>query len=195
MAEESIINNIQATRAAPSTHLPTPKDTGYFIADIISIASIAKELVNDKIEKDRIINYISAAFDKWLELVSPIEYIPGLVEKLDRVIEKPFWDVIGDVSEDLFERILVEAIVFKEEMNRNNDQVILEALAETLEVHTILLLEKLGNNPAKAREVFTEIIDSCTDPSEVLRKTISVLAVALTLSLNKNLPQNKGDTR
>jgi len=195
MAEESIINNTQATRTTLSTHLHTPRDTGYFIADIISIASIAKELVNDEIERNRIINYISVAFDKWLELVSPIEYIPGLVEKLDRVIEKPFWDVIGDVSEDLFERILVEAIVFKEEMNRNNDPVILEALAETLEVHTILLLEKLSNNPAKAREVFTEITNSCTDPSELLRKTISVLAAALTLSLNKNLSQNKRDTR
>lgn len=165
---------------------PTPRDVGYFIANIISIASIYKELVSDEEEKSHAINYITTAFDKWLELVSPIEYIPGLVEKLDKIIKNPFWEIIPDLGEDLFERILVESIVFKEESLGKTDPVILEALAETLQVHTILLLEKLSGSKEEAWKIVEEVLSSATNAIEVIRKTISIAAVALSLSMNRH---------
>ncbi|WFO74546.1 hypothetical protein J4526_05525 [Desulfurococcaceae archaeon MEX13E-LK6-19] len=181
MAEESILNTTKTT----IIQTPSPKDIGYFIADIISIASVYKDLVVDDKGKEEAIRYITAAFDKWLELVSPIEYIPGLVEKLDKIIKHPFWDIIPELTEDLFERILIESVVFKEELFKNNEPIILEALAETIQAHAIILLEKLSGDAKAAEEIVLETINTPADPSETIRKAITIIAVALTLSLNK----------
>ncbi|GEM_PF-1673487 len=162
------------------------KDLLYAVAGLLSIVSTYHDIIEDSFEKERSRMAIRALVDKWLELVSPIQYVNGLTTEVSRIVRRKLWEVIPDLTEDLLEKILVETPVFKSRALANDDPVVLEALADTLAVHTVLLLESLhgtwvnwGNYP-----IIKEIIWGLNDPADRVYKLVSVVALALVLSTN-----------
>ena len=88
----------------------------------------------------------------------------------------------------MFEKILVETKVFKEKtlVGSEYDDVVMEAIADTYRVHTILLLESLSNRDIDWSEypVLSSILWSNNDPCDQVRKLATVNALAIVLSLN-----------
>ncbi len=172
------------------TLLDTVSDRDYVeaIAGLLSITTTYYSIVSDYNERQHALSIIRGCIDKWLETIAPLEYIPGLVDELDRIVDKPLWDAIPVLTEGLFEKILVETKVFKEKtlVGSEYDDVVMEAIADTYRVHTILLLESLSNRDIDWSEypVLSSILWSSNDPCDQVRKLATVNALAIVLSLN-----------
>ncbi len=170
-----------------SLQIPSEKSFVEAIAGLVSIASAYYSIVGSVEEREHAIALIKASLDKWLETIAPLEYIPGLVDELDRLVEKPLWDTIPDLTEDLFEKILVETLVFKKKVLVEDQDVVLEAIADTYRAHTIMLLEVLhgGEIDWSSYPRLSDIMWGTSDPFDVVRRLATVNALAIVLSTNR----------
>ena len=162
------------------------KDLLYAVAGLLSITSAYYDIVNDGQEKERTKYVIKGLIDKWLEKLSPIPYINGLTDELSKIVKRRLWEIIPDITEHLFERILIETVIFKNKALAGDDEIILETLADTLSIHTVLLLENLhgswidwSNYP-----VIKDIIWGADDAGTKIQKLASIVAISLVLSTN-----------
>ncbi len=154
------------------------------IASLISIATAYYEITDGDYHALELINKL---VDKWLEHLAPLQYIPGLVNELDNIIEKPFWEIINIVGEDFIERIFVEPIVFKKEIYSIKDAIIKDALAEILASHAAILLEGLAgkNVDFEKYPVISSIFYTTSDPASKITELATMIALAIVLSTNK----------
>ncbi len=162
------------------------KDLLYAVAGLLSITSAYHDIVNDIREKKRIKYVIKGLVDKWLETLSPVPYINGLTDELSRIVRRKLWEIIPDITEYLFERILIETIIFKYKALSGDDEIVLETLADTLRMHSILLLESLHGSWIDWNKypVIKDIIWGTDGASTRIQKLASVIAISLVLSTN-----------
>ncbi|RLG83784.1 MAG: hypothetical protein DRO40_03410 [Thermoprotei archaeon] len=162
------------------------KDLLYAVAGLLSITSAYYDIANNEQEKEEAKYIIKGLIDKWLEKLSPIPYINGLTDELSEIVKRKLWEAVPDITENLFERILVETIIFKNRALAGDDEVVLETLADTLSIHTVLLLESLHGSRIEWRNypVIKSIIWDTTDTCTKIQKLASIVAISLVLSTN-----------
>ncbi len=172
---------------------PTPvvilnqMDTGYAVSALVSIVSAYYEIAPSQEEREYAKTVIRGLIDKWLEALSPIPYINGLTGELSKIVRRKLWESVNDLTEQVMERILAETIVFKHRSLAQEDPLVLEAMADTLAVHAVLLLEALHGTWINWNEypVLNSIIwGTGEEPGERIRSLAAVIAIAFVLATN-----------
>lgn len=162
------------------------KDLIYAVAGLFSIASAYYDIVNNAEEKERMKRLMKGLVDKWLEKLSPIPYINGLTDELSRIVKRKLWEIIPDITEYLFERILIETIAFKNRALAGDNEIIMETLADTLSIHTVLLLESLHGTKINWSNypLIRDLIWNTDDAVVKIQRLASIIAISLVLSTN-----------
>ncbi len=153
----------------------------YALSDLINIALAYYEVSETQEQKEEAKKLIWKLANKWLEEVSPLEYIPGLVENVASVLKYKLWDVANELSEEDLGRILVDSIVFKKKALENTEHEVLDALAIVLYARANKLLEVLGvDEPEKLG--FIKSLVEVEDVSEKLINIVTLIAVTIALA-------------
>ena len=82
------------------------------IADLYQILLVYHQLISNEEEQRRVENLIWLLTSKWVELISPIRYVPGLVTDLSSRLSRKLWDILG-IDIDLVGRIIRETYMVK----------------------------------------------------------------------------------
>ncbi len=158
----------------------------YAIPELISIAASYYAITSDPSEKEYAKNVIRSLVNKWLDIIAPILYIPGLVDELSNLVDKRLWEALPDVTEDLLEKIMVETKMFKE-LSRQGfvSETVYNAVKEAYALHTLEFLEALSNKTIEPSRypILAKIIDDVED-QDIIIKLATINAIALVLSTN-----------
>ncbi|MEM0173101.1 MAG: hypothetical protein QXV69_04720 [Sulfolobaceae archaeon] len=111
---------------------------GYELARLISIESIV-EGIEGKRDED-LEELIKGYLTKWISLISPIEYVPGMIEVIASKINKRLSKVIGEISEDDLGEVFSEVVRAK----RGLEEKTLIENWTSLEVKIMRILRCLG---------------------------------------------------
>ncbi len=153
----------------------------YALSDLINIALAYYEVSETQEQKEEAKKLIWKLVNKWLEEISPLEYIPGLVENVASVLKYKLWDVANELSEEDLGRILVDSIVFKKKALENTEHEVLDALAIVLYARANRLLEVLGVNEPEKLEFIKTLVE-VEDVSEKLINIVTLIAVTIALA-------------
>ncbi len=153
----------------------------YALSDLMNIALAYYEVSETQEQKEEAKKLIWKLANKWLEEISPLEYIPGLVENIASVLKYKLWDVANELSEEDLGRILIDSIVFKKKALENTENEVLDALTLVLYARAIKLLEALGVNEPEKLESIKSLVE-VEDPSEKLINIITLIAVTIALA-------------
>ncbi|MEM3163303.1 MAG: hypothetical protein QXN38_02755 [Desulfurococcaceae archaeon] len=79
------------------------------LTDLLSIMIVHNELVSDKAEEERGRVLIMKLVNYWIELLPPVQYVPGLINEVYCIVKRKLWETEGGLSEELLRKALIEA--------------------------------------------------------------------------------------
>lgn len=155
----------------------------YSISDLFTIMLALHNINSNKEDKDQVKKQIWALTNMWLEEVSPLSYIPGLVEEVSSIIKYKVWDEKSTLSDEVIERILVDTIIFKEKALSEEEPEVLNALSLVLATRAVELIEALGGYIPRGSTVW-KILYEPADPRDKIIDITTLIATTLVISTN-----------
>lgn len=156
------------------------------IADLLSILTTYHDMIDDEAERDRIRKYIAELIYKWLEIIAPIQYVPGLLDELSNLVRKPFTEIYSVLSEDFMAETITLTVVAKEKAFKSSED---EARIYSiyLENRARALLNALHGGKVNFNKYrVLRRIFGLPDGSEKIPYMITVIIQSVILSIHKS---------
>ncbi|RLG84502.1 MAG: hypothetical protein DRO40_01200 [Thermoprotei archaeon] len=187
MAEVDYISNNTTLSLTETKFLGEEKASiAKAIADLLAIASAYHDISRGS-ERKHAEELMKTLVYKWLELITPIQYVPGLIDELSRIIRRPFWDLYTVLGEDFMNELIQETIVFKEKALTVKDDSLCK-YTSLMEAKAIKLLSALSDKDHIDLEDYPVLatIFSENGCSSKLLKLITLVLQAILISFNFN---------
>jgi hypothetical protein len=161
-----------------------PISIAYSIADLFTILLAYENISENNMEREVARRKIWGLVNKWLETVSPLKYIPGLVDEVHGMIKYRIWDVSQYVNDSLIEELITYTVLFKQKALSNEEPEVLEALSEALANRIKSLMHILGAE-IPVNSISWKIIHGKTsDPADKILDLVTLVATVFVLATN-----------
>jgi hypothetical protein len=165
-------------------YIEEPISIAYSIADLFTILLAYENISKNDVEKGEARRKIWVLVNKWLETISPLKYIPGLVDEVYGMIKYKIWDVSQYVDDSLIEELIIYTVLFKQKALSNEEPEILEALSEALASRIKLLMRMLGAKIPVNSISWKIIYGKTSDPSDKILDLVTLAATVFVLATN-----------
>ncbi len=161
-----------------------PVSIAYSIADLFTILLAYENISENDMEKEETKRKMWGLVNKWLETVSPLKYIPGLVDEVYGMIKYKIWDISQYINDSLIEELIIYTILFKQKALGNEEPEVLEALSEALANRIKLLMHVLGAEIPANSTSWKIIHEKTDDPSDKILDLVTLIATVFVLATN-----------
>lgn len=154
------------------------------LTDLLSIMIVHNELVSDKDEEERGRVLIMKLVNSWIELLPPIQYVPGLINDVYCIVKRKLWETEGGFSEELLRKALIEAPLLIEQITTVRDDD-LESICTSLSLTLRELLKVLHGGEVDYLK-YRVLSDILSDKPSVFKASALFTAIFLSIVIASN---------